>query len=64
MSDCDYRTFRSTGIRFDWNDGGLMWENYVQEEAGEAEPVDGLSDAFLSFLSLSYDVNLKLEWHV
>jgi len=41
-----------------------MWENYIEEEAGEAEPVDGLSDAFLSFLSLSYDVNLKLEWRV
>jgi len=41
-----------------------MGENYIQEEAGEAEPVDGLSAAFLSFLSPSHDFNLKLEWHV
>jgi hypothetical protein len=41
-----------------------MWENYIEEEAGEVEPVDGLSAAFLSFLSLSHDTNLKLERHV
>jgi hypothetical protein len=41
-----------------------MLENYIEEEAGEAELVDGLSAAFLSFLSLSQEVNLKLEWHV
>jgi hypothetical protein len=38
-----------------------MWENYVEEEAGEAEPVDGLSSA-LSFLSLSHNIKIRMTF--
>jgi hypothetical protein len=35
-----------------------MWENFIEEEARETEQVDGLSAAFLSFLSLK----IRMAW--